>query len=285
MSLALATPRFAAIYCYEAAHIETTECGAAESWAGGSKLILLPGDQYRISADNLKATLARVPRGRPQSAPPAVISLTQGTEAGTLYSLDQLQAISRVAHDNGLLVHMDGARFSNAIVALGCSPADMTWRAGIDILSYGATKNGGMCADGVVIFNRKIGEPQIGFVRRRNGQLFSKMRYLSVQLHAMIRDGVAERNARNSNEMAARLAAGLGRIPGARLLFPVEINEVFVFLPESAAAGLAAAGISATLRNDRNGPHYRLVTSWNSTSADVDRFIAAAAGGEARRAG
>lgn len=285
LALAIATPRFAAMYCYERAHVETTECGASEAWAGGSKLILLPGDQYRISAGILKSALSLVPRGRSQSAPPAVVSITQGTEAGTLYTLDQIRAISQVAHDHGLLVHMDGARFSNAIAALGCSPADMTWRAGIDILSYGATKNGGMCADGVVIINPKIGGDQIGFLRRRNGQLFSKTRYLSIQLLAMIKGGVAERNAANANRMASRLADGLAKIPGARLLFPVEINEIFVFLPETAAAGLAARGYSAVLRNDRNGPHYRFVTSWNSSPATVDDFVAAATtGGNSSRA-
>jgi threonine aldolase len=278
LALAFATPRFAAIYCHQAAHIETTECGASEAWAGGGKLILLDGEQHRIDADTLKAALARVPRGRPQSAPPAVVSLTQGTEVGTVYSLDQIAAICRLAHDNGLLVHMDGARFSNALVALGCSPAEMTWRAGIDILSYGATKNGGMCADGVVIFNRDLGTQQLGFLRRRNGQLNSKMRYLSVQLHALVRDGVAEKNASHANKTAARLAARLSQIPGARLLYPVEINEIFIFLPESAGASLIARGYRATLRNDRNGPHYRFVTAWNSTAASVDQFVAAAFG-------
>jgi threonine aldolase len=278
LALAFATPRFAAIYCHESAHVETTECGASEAWAGGSKLILLPGDQYRIDVDTLKSALARVPRGRPQSALPAVVSLTQATEVGTIYSLDQITKISRLAHDGNLLVHMDGARFSNALVALGCSPADMTWRAGVDVLSYGATKNGGMCAEGVVIFNSDMSQYQLGFLRRRNGQLFSKMRYLSVQLHALIRDGVAEKNALHANRMAARLATGLAQIPGARLLYPVEINEIFIFLPENATTNLAASGYAATLRNDRNGPHYRFVTAWNSTSVTIDQFITTASG-------
>ena len=278
LALALATPRFAAIYCHEGAHIETTECGASEAWAGGSKLILLGGEQCRIGVEVLKTALARVPRGRPQSAPPALVSLTQGTEVGTVYSLDQIAGICRLAHDSGLLVHMDGARFSNALVALGCSPADMTWRVGIDILSYGATKNGGMCAEGIVIFNHDISRQQMGFLRRRNGQLFSKMRYLSVQLHALVRDGVAEKNASHANRMAARLALELSQISGARLLYPVDINEIFIFLPESAGASLTACGYVAALRNDRNGPHYRFVTAWNSSAQAVDQFVAAAAG-------
>ena len=278
LALAFAPPRFASIYCHQPAHIETTECGACEASAGGSKLVLLSGEQYRIDADTLRSALARAPRGRPQSAASAVLSLTLGTEAGTVYSLDQVTSICRVAHNNGLLVHMDGARFSNALLAFGCTPADMSWRAGIDILSYGATKNGGMRADGVVIFNRDLSTQQLGSLRQRNGQLYSKRRYLSAQLHALIHDVVAEKDARQANEMAARLAAGLSQIKGAPLLFPVEINEIFIFLPESAAANFTAPGYAATLRNDRNGPHYRFVTAWNSTAAAVDKFVTAASG-------
>jgi threonine aldolase len=276
--LALATARFAAIYCHKYAHIETTECGASEAWAGGSKLVLLEGEHYRIGVDVFKSALARVPRGgRPQSAVPAAISITQGTEIGTLYSIEQIATISKMAHEHGLLVHMDGARFSNALVKLGCTPADMTWRAGVDVLSYGATKNGGMCSEGVVIFNQNIIDQQ-GFLRRRNGQLYSKMRYLSVQLLALIRGGVAEQNALHANKMAERLARGLSQVSGVRLLFPVEINEIFVFLPKTVGKRLVEAGYPNQIRNDHNGPHYRLVTAWNATAEAVDGFIAAARG-------
>jgi threonine aldolase len=274
LALAFATPRFAAIYCHQATPSQTAACGASEAWAGGSKLVQLSGEQYCIDADTLRSALARVPRGRPQSAPPAVVSHTQGIEARTVYSLEQITSICRVAHDNGLLVHMDGARFSNAPVLLGCSPTAMSWRTGIVILSYGAW----MCADGVVSFDRDLSIQQRGFLRRRNGQLYSKMRYLSPQLHALIYDGVAEKNARKANQIAARLAAGLSQIKGARLLFSAEINEIFVFLPESAAANLTARGYAATPCNDRNGLHYRFVTTWNSTAAAVDKFVTAASG-------
>jgi threonine aldolase len=278
LALALATPRFGAIYCHENAHIETTECGAAEVWGGGTKLVLLRGDHYRIDADNLKTALARLPSGdRPQMAMPAVVSVSQGTEIGTIYSPDQIAAISHLAHDRGLLMHMDGARFSNALVKNGCTPAEMTWRAGIDILSYGATKNGGMCAEAIVVFNPDLIAQQ-RFLRRRTGQLFSKMRYLSAQLTALIRNGVAERNASQANEMATRLAEGLSRIPGSRLLDRVDINEIFIFLPEAAAERLKTSGYEIKLRIDGNGPHFRFVTAWNSTAADVDKFVAIAAG-------
>jgi threonine aldolase len=280
LALALATPRFGAIYCHENAHIETTECGATEVWGGGTKLVLLRGEHYRIDADNLKSALARLPSGdRPQMAMPAVVSISQGTEIGTVYSPDQIAAISHLAHDRGLLMHMDGARFSNAVVKNGCTPAEMTWRAGIDILSYGATKNGGMCAEAVVIFNPDLIAQQ-RFLRRRTGQLFSKMRYLSAQLTALIRDGVAERNASQANEMATRLAEGLSRIPGSRILDRVDINEIFIFLPEAAAERLKKSGYGIKLRIDGNGPHFRFVTAWNSTAADVDEFVAVAAGGK-----
>lgn len=278
LALALATARFGAIYCHENAHIETTECGATEVWGGGTKLVLLRGEHYRIDADNLKTALARLPSGdRPQMAMPAVVSISQGTEIGTIYSPEQIVAISRLAHDRGLLMHMDGARFSNALVKIGCSPADMAWRAGIDILSYGATKNGGMCAEAVVIFNPDLIAQQ-RFLRRRTGQLFSKARYLSAQLTALIRNGVAERNAFQANQMATRLAEGLSRIPGSRLLDRVDINEIFIFLPEAAAERLKARGYEIKLRIDGNGPHYRFVTAWNSTAAAVYKFVATAAG-------
>jgi threonine aldolase len=278
LALALATPRFGAIYCHQHAHIETTECGATEVWGGGTKLVLLPGDHYRIDAENLKSALARLPSGdRPQMAMPAVVSISQGTEIGTVYSPDQIAAISELAHSRGLLMHMDGARFSNALVKSGCTPADMAWRAGIDILSYGATKNGGMCAEAVVIFKPDLAAQQ-RFLRRRTGQLFSKMRYLSAQVIALIRNGVAERNALQANAMAARLAEGLLRIPGSRLLDRVDINEIFIFFPKAAEERLKASGYEIKLRVDGNGPHYRLVTAWNSAAADVDRFVAVAAG-------
>lgn len=276
LALALAAPRFSAVYCHEKAHIETTECGAVEAWAGGAKLILLPGDNGKIGLDTFRAALAQIPRGRPQAAPPSAISLTQGAEAGTIYSIEEITAIASVAHENGLLVHMDGARFSNALVALGCTPAEMSWKANVDILAYGATKNGAMCAEAVVIFNKELAS-QEGFLRRRNGQLYSKMRYLSVQLLAMLKDGIAERNASHANAMATRLSNGLANIPGAHLLYPVEINEIFVALPRAVLERLAAHGIKPLLRPIPE-PHVRFVTAWNSAPAAVDRFIAIAAG-------
>ena len=277
IALSLAAPRFAGIYCHQNAHIETTECGGVESWGGGTKLMPLPGAQGRLGADVIRSALERLPRGRPQSAPPKVISITQGTEAGTVYSLSQIGEISALAHERGMKVHMDGARFSNALVTLGCSAADMTWRAGIDVLSYGAIKNGGMCADAVVVFDQELTD-QAAFVQRRNGQMYSKMRYLSVQLLALLRDGVAERNARHANKMAERLSRGLSQIPGARLLHPVEINEIFVSLPPAARDRLALAGHAPQLRAVLDDPHYRFVTAWNTAGDAVDRFVATAIG-------
>jgi threonine aldolase len=162
--LAFATPRFAAIYCHQATLSQTTACGASGAWAGSSKLVQLGGEQFCIDADTLRSALVREPRGRPQSAPPAVVSLTQGIEARTVYSLEQITSICRVAHDNGLLVRMDGARFSKAPVLVGSSPTAMSWRTGIVILSYGAW----MCANGVVSFDRDPSTQQRGFLRRRN---------------------------------------------------------------------------------------------------------------------
>ncbi|MBV9259840.1 MAG: low specificity L-threonine aldolase, partial [Pseudolabrys sp.] len=248
-----------------------------EAWGGGTKLIPLLGENGRISIDALESKLVSLPRGRPQVATPKVVSITQGTEAGTLYSLNQIAEISALAHEHKMKVHMDGARFSNALAALDCSPAEMTWKAGIDVLSYGATKNGGMSADGVVVFDETLLD-QATFLIRRNGQLYSKMRFLSVQLLALAQNGVAERNARHANEMARRLAAGLSRVPDARLLNPVEINEVFVSLPARARERLVAAGYKIQLRAEFDNPHYRFVTAWNTSSADVDQLAGVAGG-------
>jgi len=277
LSLSLATPRFGAIYAHERAHIHTTECGATEFWSGAAKILLLPGDQFRLTPEVLRTALAQAQRGRPHVVQPAVLSLTQGTEGGTIYTLEQIRALTAVAREAGLAVHMDGARFSNALVRLGCTPAEMTWRAGIDILSYGATKNGGMTADGIVIFRPELAALQ-AFTRVRSGQNVSKLRFQSAQLAAMVQGGVAERNAAHANAMADRLAAGLGRIAGIRLLHAVEINIVFAALSDAVSARLKAAGYSIGARLDFRGPHVRFVCAWNTEPEAVDRLIAAPAG-------
>jgi threonine aldolase len=287
LALATAMPAPAACVCHDQAHVFATESGAPEFFAGGGKLLPLPGAHGKLWPEALEKFLAAQDPNRLQAPPIAVVSITQGTEAGTAYSLDHIRAIAAICRRYGLALHMDGARFSNAFVGLGCSPAAMSWQAGVDILSYGATKNGAMCADAVVIFAASPHAASLhrwlGHRRLRAGQVFSKMRYVSAQLHAMITNGVAERNAAHANAMAQRLTKGLLGVPGVVLVESTDINEVFVRFPPAALSGLARGGYAVKGRPEDPGL-VRLVTGWSSTTAEVDGFAAAAASGVAAAA-
>lgn len=271
-ALALATlaPPYGAIYCHEMAHVNTDECGAPEMFTGGAKLVGLPGDGGKLTPGLLRATLEKAGVGVVHSVQPAVVTLTQATEAGTVYTPDEIAALAEVARSYGLPVHMDGARFANALVRLGCSPAELTWKAGIDVLSFGATKNGALAAEAVVFFRPELAA-SFAFRRKRAGHLFSKMRFLSAQLDAYLTDDLWLRLARHANAMADRLAEGLTAVPGAALRDPVEANEIFIDLPEPVIAGLEQRGY-AFYRWD--GTVIRLVTAWNTDAGDIDRMIA-----------
>ncbi len=222
LALAAAMPPPGAAICHVNAHVNTSESGAPEFFSGGGKLITLDGPHGKLEASAIDRLLSSLPPDRLQSAPPTVVTITQGTEAGTVYTLEEIAAIAAVCRARDLVLHMDGARFENARVALGATPAEASWRAGVDVLSYGATKNGAMCADAVVIFARSPHASRLnrfmGQRRLRAGQVFSKMRYLSAQLLAMIEGDVAARNAAHANAMAARLSRGLAALPGVRLV-------------------------------------------------------------------
>ena len=271
-ALALATlaPPYGAIYCHEMAHVNTDECGAPEMFTGGAKLVGLPGAGGKLTPGLLRTTLEKAGVGVVHSVQPAAVTLTQATEAGTVYTPDEIAALAEVARSFNLPVHMDGARFANALVRLGCSPAELTWKAGVDVLSFGATKNGALAAEAVVFFRPELAE-SFAFRRKRAGHLFSKMRFLSAQLDAYLTDDLWLRLARHANAMADRLAAGLTAVPGARLRDPVEANEIFIDLPEPVIAGLEQRGY-AFYRWD--GTVVRLVTAWNTDAGDVDRMIA-----------
>lgn len=232
---ALANP-YGAIYCHETAHINVYECGAPELFTG-AKLVGLTGDGYKLQAAALDAALALAGRGNATRVQPFALNLTQPTDFGTLYSLDELRNLSEVAHRHGLLVHLDGARFANAIAAIGCSPAEMTWRAGIDVVSFGATKNGAMNAEAVLVFDPAVAA-RVPFLMKRGGQVVSKARFLSAQLERYLADDRWLERARRSNANAARLARRLQAIPGVELSGKVEINMLFARLPEAAVAAL-----------------------------------------------
>jgi threonine aldolase len=231
----LANP-YGAVYCHETAHINVYECGAPEFFTG-AKLVGLGGAGYKLDAAALDQALALAGRGNPTRVQPFALNLTQPTDFGTLYTLDELRELSAIAHRHGLLVHLDGARFANAIAALDCTPAAMTWRAGIDIVSFGATKNGAMNAEAVLVFDPAIAA-RLPYLMKRGGQVLSKARFVSAQLERYLADDRWLERARRANAIAAELAARLRGIPGVELVGNVEINLLFARLPAAAVAAL-----------------------------------------------
>ncbi|MEU5397147.1 threonine aldolase family protein [Streptomyces tibetensis] len=272
LSLAALTPPWGSVLCHRDSHINTDECGAPEFFTSGAKLVSLPGDDAKIGVEQLHAAANRKV-GDVHSVQPSVVSITQATETGALYNLDEIRSLGLVAKDAGLRVHMDGARFANAVAALGCTPAELTWQAGIDVLSFGATKNGAMTADAIVVFDRTL-TPELSFRAKRSGQLTSKMRFQSAQLDAYLTDGLWLRNAAHANTMAARLGNGLKALPGADLLHAVEANILFCRLPQPVIDRLLAEGF--TFYHDRWVPGVcRFVTSFSTTERDVDTLLEA----------
>jgi len=272
LSLASCARPWGAIYCHEEAHIHTAEGGATEAFTGGAKLIALPGKNCKLEPTMLAEALGRAERGIRNRPQPDAISITQASEYGTVYSREELAAIGACARSAGIHLHMDGARFANALVTLGCSLAEMTWRSGVDILSFGATKNGGMGADAIVVFDPALVEP-LSYRLRRAGQTWSKMRFAAAQLIAYVEDGLFLRLASHANALASHLGRELAALPGVRLIAPVQANLVFAALPEPAIESLAAAGVRFARRR---GDVIRLVTRFDGTQAEVDQLIALA---------
>ena len=273
LCLSVMTPPYGAIYCHEESHINVDECGAPGFYTGGAKLVTLAGAHAKLAPADLGAAITGT--GDVHVAQPAAVSLTNASEAGTLYTPDETGAISEVAKAHGLGLHLDGARFANALVALGCSPADLTWKAGVAALSLGATKNGVLAGEVVVLFEPGLAET-FGYRRKRGGHLFSKMRFLSAQLEAYFTDDLWLRNARHANAMAARLAEGLAGLPGVELSHPVESNQIFARLPEAMIAGLLERDFEFYRWGPEANCEVRLVTSFNTDPAQVAAFLAAA---------
>jgi threonine aldolase len=278
LALSCLTPPWGVVYCHPAAHVQVDEAGAPELFSGGAKLIPVDGPAGKIDPAALAAVLAQDMSGvhHPQ---PAAISITQATECGAVYTPDEVGALSALARRHGLALHMDGARLANALVHLGCTPDAVTWRAGVDVLSFGATKNGALGAEAVVFFDPPRAR-EFEFRRKRGGHLFSKMRLLSAQLDAYLADDLWLANARHANAMAARLEQGLGRLNSVRLLYARQANELFVALPDAIATRLQAAGVLFyDWPADRPGDKaYRFVTSFETPEAHVERVLAIAAG-------
>ena len=272
LALSALTPPWGSVLCHAQSHIANDECGAPQFFTAGARLTLLDGEAAKIDPAQL-AVEARRKVGDVHSMQPACVSITQATETGSVYGLDEIAAISSICRDAGLPLHMDGARFANALVSLGCTPAEMTWKAGVTALSFGATKNGVLGAEAIVLFDRGLAT-ELAYRRKRGGHLFSKMRLLSAQMEAYLDDDLWLRNARQANAMAARLAAGMSGLPGVQTQGPVQANILFCRLPAAAIDGLLAQGFR--FYHDRWGPGVvRLVTSFATREQDVDHFLAA----------
>jgi threonine aldolase len=279
LALAHLTPPWGAVLCHEDAHIITDECGAPEFFGGGIKLVGLAGHGGKIAPATLQHALDQRSWGGPHHVSPAVLSLSQATEAGTVYQPHEVRELADIAHTRGLMVHIDGARFGNALARMNASPAQASWMAGVDVLSFGATKGGALAAEAVVFFDpaRSAGMSER---RKRGGHLISKHRFVAAQIEAYLAGDLWLELARHANAMADRLASGLaaaGLVP----LWPVEANEVFVVLPPQVDAGLKAAGatyypwtVSDGSGSAHDGTLVRLVTSFATTVDETERFLA-----------
>ena len=267
-------------FAHREAHMLQDECGAPEYLSGGARLHPVDGSLGKIDPALLERAIGQFNPDFLHAGRPMAISVTQATEIGTVYGLDELDAISTVARAHGLPLHMDGARFANALVALDTTPAEMTWKRGVDLISFGGTKNGCWCAEAIVLFDLSKAR-ELAFVQKRAAQLFSKSRFIAAQFDAYFRDDLWLETAGHSNRMTARLAGHIGASKSVRLAWKPDANELFAIMNEDSAAGLQAKGAVfypwATPRAlegklaDGEGL-YRFVTSFRTTEDEVDRF-------------
>ncbi len=277
LALAHVSPPWGVVFCHAQCHIVTDECGAPEFLGGGLKLVGLPGAGAKIAPATLQSALAGYGGHSPHQVIPSALSITQASEAGTIYRTGEIAALAELAHARAMTVHMDGARFANALARLNASPAELTWRSGVDVLSLGATKGGALAAEAVVFFNRAHAA-FFGERRKRAGHLLSKHRFVAAQLLAWLADDRWLMLARHANAMADRLAERLSAI-GLQPVWPVEANLVFVALPHALDQKLKAAGANYYVRNSDAldlGPDRvlaRLVTSFATDDADIERFV------------
>jgi len=281
LALSVLVPPYGLCVCHREAHVIDDECGAPEFFMHGAKLAGLDGVAAKIAPATLSSYLDSLPASVKQM-PPRALSLSQLTECGTAYTPAEIGTLAGIARAHGLKVHMDGARFANALVGLGCTPAEMTWRAGIDVLTFGATKNGCLAAEAIVFFDKTLAEA-MPYLRKRGGHTLSKGRLLSAQFEGYLAGDHWLDNARHANAMAARMAEGLMRIPGLRLAWQRDGNEVFCIMPKTLAAALREAGCvfhewtATNLADDRplaaDETIIRLVTSFATMSDLIDAFV------------
>ena len=269
LALSSITPSYGNIYCHKISHINVDECGAPEFFTGGAKLITIDGKNGKFNADELQKNIRG--SGIAHNTQPSSVSITQSCETGVIYKPDEILKITQVAKENDMKIHMDGARFSNAIVSLNKSPAEVTWKLGIDVLTFGGTKNGCLDAEAIIFFNPdQVNNFQ--YLQKRSGQLLSKTRFLSSQLNAYITNGVWLKNAKHANTMAKILSEKLSRINSLELTYPTESNEIFIKIPKNIQEHLNKKGYSA-IQDDMFDGSVRLVCSWNTNSNDIDKLI------------
>ena len=268
-----------AILCHRQAHIAIDELSAPEFFTGGARLLPLETDSGKITAKDLHASLDTMPAQRPHNVRVSALSVSQATENGLVYSQAELAQLADAAHQRGIHVHMDGARFANAVATLACEPADITWKAGIDVLSLGASKNGALAAEAVIVFNDALAR-DFELRRKRAGQLVSKGRLFGAQFVSWLQDDHWIEMARNANQTAQYLSAALRTHDGIKQTWPVEANEVFVVMKRDLLARLKAGGVGCSGWYRRSVPQsinmsddelpVRFVTSWSTTRSEVD---------------
>ncbi len=267
LALAALCRSYHSIICHEMAHVETDECGASEFFSNGTKLLLVPGAHGKV---DLEAVTDRVERRSDIHYPkPKVLTITQATELGTLYSLDELAAAGESARQHQLKLHMDGARFANALATLEVTPKQLTWQAGVDVLTFGGTKNGMAVGEAVVFFDKQLAV-EFDYRCKQAGQLASKMRYLTAPWVGMIEQGTLLKNAAHANRCAGLLAEELLSVPGVQLVHPVQVNAVFVQMPEALIAALHADGWH--FYTFIGSGHARFMCSWQSREEEIRAF-------------
>ncbi len=291
LALSALTRPWSAVLCHRHAHIIADESSAPEFFTGGARLIQVTGAEGKITAETLRWMFERFPDDAPHNIRPSAVSLSQASECGLVYTPEEIAAVSEVAHAHGAALHMDGARFANAVARLGCAPAELSWKNGVDVLCLGASKNGALAAEAVIFFDRAQAA-DFANRRKRGGHLVAKGRMFGAQFVGWLRDGHWLELARSANRAADELSAGLARCPGVRLAWPTEANEVFVIMPTELAAKLRATGAVFYAWNRDALPEHetlasgeilaRLVTSFRTSARDVADFLEMAAALNAR---
>ena len=269
LALSTMTPSFGNIYCHKLSHINTDECGAPEFYTGGGKLVTLNGINGKIIAEELDQTI--MGKGIVHHTQPSSVSITQVCETGEVYQLDEIKKIADISHKHNLNIHMDGARFANALVSLDTTPAEMTWKSGIDVLSFGATKNGCLAAEAIIFFKKEL-VGDIAFLMKRAGHLLSKMRFVSAQLDAYISNDVWLQNAKHANKMGKKLSDGLSKHNDIEIAYPTEANEVFAKFPRDKIEYLNSQGYKMN-EEELDGKAVRLVAAWNTQDSDVNQLL------------